>query len=89
MDDIRQHDLTEPLPPWAARPVSGGCTYLELGAILPTRDGRRIGNATVVTSWHGDGAKSRVVTDAGNVATLTVGELREFFWPPVYIRSGF
>jgi hypothetical protein len=76
----------EPLPPWVDRAAIGN--FQEDGAILETRDGRRIGNATLVLYWS-CAKNARIVTDAGTWMTLTEGELAEFFYPPRYIRRGF
>lgn len=83
--DVDLHD--EPLPPWALRRATGD--YLELGAVLPTRDGRQHGNATVLRVDARDGAPgvvAIVVTDAGNEMRMTVPEVEEAFWPPTLVR---
>ncbi len=86
LDDWRDNPDNQ-LPPWAGRAATGA--YLEVGAILPTRDGRKIGNAVVIAAWHGDGSKGRILTDAGSVLLLSLGELREFFHEPIFVRKGF
>lgn len=61
--DINPDDL---LPPWVARRATG--SYAEVGAILPTRDGSKISNATVAASEYHTGGERwaiRIVTDAG------------------------
>lgn len=85
--DINPDDL---LPPWVARRATG--SYAEVGAILPTRDGSKISNATVAASEYHTGGERwaiRIVTDAGNWLTLTGREASEFFHPPLYVRNGF
>jgi hypothetical protein len=63
--------------------------YLEIGAALPTRDGRVIGNATVVNIRNNSdlGTIVRIRTDAGNEALLTEEELRSLFYEPKWIKS--
>ena len=72
--------IVEELPAWAVAFASGD--YLQVGAVLPTRDGRRCGNARVL-SVNGESANVR--TDAGNAMTLSHTELAELFHPPRYI----
>jgi len=66
-------------PSWAKDLADG---YMCLGAALPTRDGRRTGNATLV-SVNPDGT-AKVLTDAGNRMVLTHNELEELFYEPVW-----
>jgi hypothetical protein len=58
--------IDELLPDWAVSRANGD--YLAIGACLPTRDGRRIGNATVI------GLSAAVfdleVMGAGTIATI-------------------
>lgn len=68
-----------PRPSWARGLADG---YMCLGAALPTRDGRRTGNATLV-SVNPDGT-AKVLTDAGNRMVLTHRELEELFHEPVW-----
>lgn len=68
-------------PSWAIGPAEG---YTCLGASLPTRDGRRCGNA-VVCADNGDGTY-KVVTDAGNILKLTAAELEELFHKPEWCQ---
>ena len=79
--DVRDY----PLPEWAERFSDGN--YMEVGAQLPTRDGRRVGNAFVqgVLQDEQFGKLAVVVTDAGNVVRYTEEELRTAFYPPQYI----
>lgn len=72
------------LPPWASGMAHG--EYLVVGAMLPTRDGRRIGNAVVVSiEW--ETFLCHIKTDAGTDVTLTEQELEEQFWPPTWVRK--
>lgn len=81
---------TEPLPHWA---VGLASEYMEVGAVLPTRDGRAMGNATIVqiVTDHEHAAELGPIaitrTDAGNEMLLTRSELEEFFWPPRFVKS--
>jgi hypothetical protein len=78
-------DSSEPLPHWAVRLASG---YPEVGAALPTRDGRVIGNATVLQIRDNTdlGTVVRIRTDAGNEALLTEEELRALFYEPKWVK---
>lgn len=87
------NDPDYPLPEWASALANG--EYV-LGAQLPTRDGRRIGNAHIIATVVKDmsliGLSTTeqvhtVLTDAGSEARLTVGELGEMFWPPVFVSD--
>lgn len=76
------------LPPWAIGRARPG-QYDQLGAQLPTRDGRRIGNAVVIAvgvESHGI-STTEIETDAGTRKRLTVGELRELFHEPEWIMD--
>lgn len=87
------------LPPWAECLAHGD--YRIVGAMLPTRDGRKVGNATIL-KWETrafdaepeDGARSSspylvavLLTDAGNEVRMTERELMEQFWPPTWVRK--
>jgi len=74
--------IIEELPTWAVAFASGD--YLQAGAVLPTRDGRRCGNALVLSV---NGETANVRTDAGNRMTLNHTELAELFHPPRYISK--
>lgn len=80
-------DFNEPLPPWASGRAHGD--YTALGAVLPTRDGRNCGNATVVSSAMGSAVHRTwsLMTDAGNEMNLTLAEIEAWFWPPEWIRA--
>ena len=86
------YDPDGPLPPWAAGKASG---YTDAGAVLPTRDGRKIGNATLLHQRVEPCAtvigfrpidSYVVVTDAGNFVRLTLAELRELFHEPEWVK---
>ena len=86
------HLIDYPLPPWAKRFSDGN--YLEVGASLPTRDGRKIGNSIVllieeIPLRNGSGLETvaRIITDAGNKTTMTESELMEMFYPPCLISK--
>lgn len=80
MDEWNADDF--PLPEWAVG-RSGG-NYLEVGAQLATRDGRRCGNA-YVDAVHG--SEASVVTDMGTALRVNLSELEELFHPPSYIMD--
>ena len=75
--------LDELIPEWADRRATGA---FDIGAALPTRDGRRIGNATVVRvskSEHTGEPLFHVVTDKGNdPGPFSCEEMEELFWAP-------
>lgn len=70
-----------PMPDWATGLAK---TPYDLGASLPTRDGRKMGNATIVGVKDG---LHVVVTDAGTRLVLTCPEVDELFWPPKYVMD--
>lgn len=82
-----------PLPDWAERKSDGN--YMEVGAQLCTRDGRRIGNAKVVEidnfGWALDhvnpGPLATVVSDMGNRVEFNEAALESYFYPPEYIMK--
>ena len=78
-------DLDDLLPHWAYRRSDG--TYMEIGAQLATRDGRRTGNAYVddIVPHAELGQMAVVVTDMGNSFRMTLAELMEAFYPPQYV----
>jgi len=77
-----------PIPDWAMTSCNGG--YV-LGAQLPTRDGRRCGNAHIIhiepARWDETVLIHTVLTDAGNTMKLTLNELGELFYPPMWFSS--
>lgn len=82
MDDWDAEDY--PLPKWAAKRSDGD--YMEPGAQLATRDGRRCGNAYVDAVCNRFGPLATVVTDMGNVFHMSLSELEAAFYPPpVYV----
>lgn len=80
MDEWNADDF--PLPEWAVGRSDGN--YLQVGAQLATRDGRRCGNAYVDDS---NGRDAVVVTDMGSVLHVNIKELEELFHPPSYIMD--
>lgn len=77
----------EPLPGWAIGLAHG--LYV-LGSQLPTRDGRRMGNAHIIDTKYSeplDQTVYAVLTDAGNTLRMTQEELEECFYPPKYISD--
>lgn len=81
-----------PLPQWAVAHITDG-SYLHVRAALPTRDGRRCGNAVVTVIYpmpvHHLDPVVEVITDAGHRMVLTKNELEELFYPPRWIMSEF
>lgn len=73
-----------PLPEWAMKRANG---YTLAYTALPTRDGRRCGNAVNVGPCISLNPETtyKVVTDAGNILKCTERELRELFHEPEYI----
>ena len=73
------------LPDWAGKRSDGD--YMEVGAQLSTRDGRRMGNAYVdsLEQHEALGQLALIVTDIGNTSRMTIGELQEVFYPPEYV----
>lgn len=77
--------VEEPLPFWAKEKSDG--TYLQAGAQLCTRDGRRCGNSVVKQVLLSDvlGHIALIETDKGTRFRMTEEELKELFYPPKYI----
>lgn len=75
------------LPDWAERESDGN--YMEAGAQLATRDGRRCGNAYVdrVEAHDRLGQVAVVVTDMGSTFRMTARELEGAFHPPAYVMK--
>jgi hypothetical protein len=85
-DDINEHDF--PLPEWAIKQSDG--TYMEVGAQLCTRDGRKCGNAYVDRidfHKHLDQFVAVVVTDVDNMFRMTHDELESYFFPPKFVMD--
>lgn len=71
------------LPPWAIGKANG---FGDIGAQLCTKDGRRMGNAVVVGTKTAINMEAMVIiTDAGNMLTLTERELQESFYEPTWL----
>ena len=77
-----------PIPDWAIGKCNGA--YV-LGAQLPTRDGRRCGNAHIIhiepASWDKSVLLHTVLTDAGTTMKLTRNELEGLFHSPEWVSS--
>ena len=80
--------LGDHLPPWAICRARG---VLMLGAQLPTRDGRRMGNAHIVEITPGCLGTERlmysILTDAGSKMVMTAEEIAQRFYPPVWVSD--
>jgi len=76
-----------PPPEWAEGVAEG----LEVGAQLPTKDGRRCGNAHIVRESVPAGSTAlyqfEALTDAGTELTLAPDEIEELFHPPTYVSD--
>lgn len=85
-EDFNYEDY--PIPDWAIGRCNG--EYV-LGAQLPTRDGRRCGNAHIIhiepARWDKTVLVHTVLTDAGSEMRLTANELNEAFYPPKWVSS--
>lgn len=77
--------ITELLPEWAERKSNGN--FMEVGAQLRTKDGRRCGNAIVYALAGSRGEIAIVITDAGNEMRLMESEFDERFYSPIYIME--
>lgn len=77
---VKQH-----LPDWAIKRAAG----LELGAQLPTRDGRITGNAHIVkigTAPRGMiGLRYLILTDAGNTFVMSEPEIYAQYYQPEFV----
>ena len=84
-DNASTPEYEEPLPEWAEKRSEGN--YMEPGAQLATRDGRRTGNAYVdrLESHKELGMLAVVVTDMGNSFRMTQRELVYQYYPPEYV----
>lgn len=76
-------------PEWAIGRAGG--QYL-IGAQLPTRDGRRMGNGHIINACEGYGILEGVtvygaLTDAGSVISMTANELDKCFHPPQWVSN--
>lgn len=81
-------NLEDMLPPWAKALAHG---ELVVGAQLPTRDGRRMGNAHIVDIGNTNTPNGKrvhlVLTDAGNTMLMFADEIQEAFYPPKYVSD--
>lgn len=75
-------EITDEFPSWADRPSAG--SYQEFLTQLMTRDGRKIGNALVISD---DEYLAEILTDAGNRMIYNSLELIELFHKPEWIMS--
>lgn len=73
------------LPEWAIKRAAG----LELGAQLPTRDGRKTGNAHIIRISPAPrgrmGLHYLILTDAGNSFVMTEPEISTQYYPPEFV----
>jgi hypothetical protein len=54
---------------------------LDVGQLLCTKDGRKVGNAIITGNFRSYNTKFyRVVTDFGNYCELTKQEIKRLFW---------
>lgn len=83
--EIEQPEAHDFIPEWATGRAKAST---DLGAQLPTRDGRRCGNA-VVMQCHMVIDKPFVIvcTDAGNLMTLSPSEVDELFYPAKWVMD--
>lgn len=73
------------LPPWA---IARAREPFTVGASLPTRDGRRTGNAVIVSIRGTPELRVvEVVTDAGNMMVLSTAEVGELFHQPEFVMD--
>lgn len=84
---IPREYLGYPIPDWAVGLSEGN--YMEAGAQLCTRNGKKIGNAYVhrIIEHEQLGQLATVVTDVGNIVQFTLPELVEAFYPPQYVMA--
>lgn len=84
-DDIDAFEM----PEWAKAKALGD--YTLPNAALPTKDGRRTGNAVTIglsdRQWEGMATIYLIVTDAGNILRCTQNEMKELFHPPEYVMA--
>ena len=77
------------LPEWAIAKCPPG-TW-PVGAQLPTKDGRRIGNAHIIdimpAKWQLGVDAYQIITDAGNRMVYTLEELMDAFHPPQWVSD--
>lgn len=75
------------LPEWAIKRAAG----LEIGAQLPTRDGRRTGNAHIVNITPAPrgrmGLQYLILTDAGNSFVMSEAEVHGQYYEPEWVAN--
>jgi hypothetical protein len=88
------HDI---IPKWASGYACGN--YMQKGAQLSTKDGRKIGNAVVVGfseeileqacdgEWGYVPETAHVITDFGNRLRLSLIELEQLYYPPKWVMK--
>jgi hypothetical protein len=89
LEDAEWFVGNEPMPFWAIGKTNDPT---EIGAQLPTKDGRICGNGVVISKEimkysDQDCEVFSVLTDAGNMLRCTAGELEELFYPPRYLTN--
>jgi hypothetical protein len=76
------------IPEWAIKRSDG---TLEMGSQLPTRDGRRCGNAHIIDILRKTAPQFEdaftVLTDAGTRMVCTAAEIEELFHPPQWVAD--
>lgn len=80
-------DDLELLPHWVYAKADG---VFQRNAALPTKDGRKIGNAFLARFEPGhqeDDEYALVVSDAGNITRMTNRELETHFHPPIFLMK--
>ncbi len=79
--------VRQQLPSWAMKRASG----LEIGAQLPTRDGRITGNAHIVDIAQARkgtlGLRYLILTDAGNSFVMSEPEVIAQYYPPEWVAD--
>jgi hypothetical protein len=88
-EEVDGVDFAKFMPKWAIGEAHG---LLQVGAQLSTRDGRKAGNAVIVSAeeYQFRNYKDilfKVLTDAGNTLTLNTAEVFELFYPPEYLMD--
>lgn len=79
-----EQEWANQLPSWASRLAKHG--ELVIGTQLPTRDGRKVGNAWVVDTNCGVNNDSfKVLTDAGSSFVMNEVEIFHVFHLPKYV----
>lgn len=77
--------VLERKPKWAIKRAAG----LEVGAQLPTRDGRKTGNAHIINITPAPrgrmGLNYHILTDAGNTLMMSEAEIHVQYYEPEWI----